>query len=107
MWKFLKGKAANRWHPTFEAMQQALSDVLDHLEDYHDELATLMVDTFHIIEKGHSGAVSGSHLNPRKPAIAMSIGRAAASSPSEGGMDDCLSSRLIDYKKQVWTTRSP
>ncbi len=41
----------NRWHPTFEAMQQAVSDVLDHLEDYHDELATLMVDTFHIIEK--------------------------------------------------------
>ena len=51
MWKFLKGKALNRWHPTFEAMQQAVSDVLDHLEDYHDELATLMVDKFHIIEK--------------------------------------------------------
>jgi hypothetical protein len=32
-------------------MQQAVSDVLDHLEDYHDELATLMVDKFHIIEK--------------------------------------------------------
>jgi transposase len=51
LWKFLKGKALNRWHPTFEAMQQAVSDVLDHLEDYHDELASLMVDKFHIIEK--------------------------------------------------------
>jgi transposase len=51
LWKFLKGKALNRWHPTFEAMQQAVSDVLDHLEDHHDELATLMVDKFHIIEK--------------------------------------------------------
>jgi transposase len=51
LWKFLKGQALKRWHPTFEAMQQAVSDVLDHLEDYHDELATLMVDKFHIIEK--------------------------------------------------------
>jgi transposase len=51
LWKFLKGKALSRWHPTFEAMQQAVSEVLDHLEDYHAELATLMVDKFHIIEK--------------------------------------------------------
>jgi transposase len=51
LWKFLKQKALSRWHPTFEAMQQAVSEVLDHLDDYQDELATLMVDEFHIIQK--------------------------------------------------------
>lgn len=51
LWRFLRQKALRRWHKTFEAMQEAVSAVLDHLEQYQDELATLMVDTFHIIEK--------------------------------------------------------
>ena len=51
LWKFLKQKALSRWHKTFEAMQQAVSEVLDHLDEYRDELATLMVDKFDIIEK--------------------------------------------------------
>ena len=51
LWKFLKQKALSRWHPTFEAMQEAVSEVLDHLEEYREELATLMVDDFHVIEK--------------------------------------------------------
>src|SRR3954470_1451118 len=51
LWKFLKKKALSRWHPTFEAMQEAVSEVLDHLEQYRDELATLMVDEFHVIDK--------------------------------------------------------
>jgi transposase len=51
LWKFLKQKALSRWHPTFEAMEQAISEVLDHLGDYQDELATLMVDEFHVIQK--------------------------------------------------------
>jgi transposase len=51
LWKFLKQKALSRWHPTFEAMERAVSEVLDHLDDYQDELATLMVDEFHIIQK--------------------------------------------------------
>jgi transposase len=51
LWRFLKGKALCRWHQSFEAMQQAVSAVLDHLEQYRDELATLMVEKFHIIEK--------------------------------------------------------
>jgi len=50
-WKFLKQKALGRWHPTFEAMQQAVSEVLDHLGEYREELATLMVDEFHVIQK--------------------------------------------------------
>jgi transposase len=51
LWKFLKQKALSRWHKTFEAMQEAVSEVLDHLDNYREELATLMVDKFHIIEK--------------------------------------------------------
>ena len=52
LWKFLKRKALSRWHPTFEAMQAAASEVLDHLGEYKEELATLMVDEFHVIQKG-------------------------------------------------------
>ena len=37
--------------PPVEAMQQAVSDVLDHLGEYQEELATLMVDEFHVIQK--------------------------------------------------------
>lgn len=51
LWRFLKGKALSRWHPTFEAMQQAVADVLDHLGKYREELASLMVEEFHVIEK--------------------------------------------------------
>ena len=51
LWKFLKQRALSRWHKTFEAMQEAVSEVLDHLDEYREELAKLMVDEFHIIEK--------------------------------------------------------
>jgi transposase len=51
LWKFLRKKALCRWHQTFEAMQEAVSAVLDHLDQYRDELATLMVEEFHIIDK--------------------------------------------------------
>jgi transposase len=51
LWKFMKQKALSRWHPTFEAMQQAVSEVLDHLGEYREELATLMVDEYHVIDK--------------------------------------------------------
>jgi len=51
LWRFLKQRALSRWHPTFEAMQQAVSEVLDHLDEYQKEWATLMVDEFHIIQK--------------------------------------------------------
>jgi transposase len=51
MWKFLRAKALSRWHKTFDDMQAAVSEVLDHLEDYRDELRTLMTEKFHIIDK--------------------------------------------------------
>jgi transposase len=51
LWKFLRKKALSRWHPSFEAMQEAVSEVLDHLENYRTELETLLVEKFHIVEK--------------------------------------------------------
>jgi transposase len=51
MWKFMRAKALCRWHRTFEDMQAAVSEVLDHLEDYRDELRTLLAEKFHIIAK--------------------------------------------------------
>ena len=51
LWKFVRKEALSRWHPTFEAMQEAVSGVLDHLEQYRPELETLLVEKFHIVEK--------------------------------------------------------
>src|SRR3954451_1550371 len=50
LWKFLRKKALNRWHKTFEAMQGAVAEVLDHLGEYRDELSTLMTERFAIVE---------------------------------------------------------
>lgn len=49
LWKFLRKRALNRWFQTFEAMQEAVSEVLDHLSDYRRELATLMTQNFDIV----------------------------------------------------------
>jgi transposase len=46
LWKLLRKEAFTRWHKTFEAMEVAVSEVLDHLEDYREELATLMTERF-------------------------------------------------------------
>jgi transposase len=50
MWKFMRAKALCKWHKTFEAMQGAVSEVLDHLENDRGELETLMTEKFHIID---------------------------------------------------------
>ena len=50
LWKFLRKKAFQRWHVTFEGMQEAVAGVLDRLGDYRDELATLMTERFAIVE---------------------------------------------------------
>ncbi len=46
LWKLLRAKAFTRWHKTFEAMEAAVSSVLDHLEDYRAELTSLMTEKF-------------------------------------------------------------
>jgi DDE superfamily endonuclease len=51
LWKFLRAKALCRWHQTFEDMQAAVSEVLDHLGDYRGELRALMTETIPIIDK--------------------------------------------------------
>jgi len=51
LWKFLRKRALSRWHKSFEAMQVAVSDVLDHLSDYRTELATLMTENFNIVSE--------------------------------------------------------
>jgi transposase len=50
LWKFLRKKAFQRWHKTFEEMQGAVAGVLDRLGDYRDELSTLMTERFAIVE---------------------------------------------------------
>jgi transposase len=50
LWKFLRKKALNRWHKTFEDMQSAVAGVLDRLGEYRDELSTLMTERFAIVE---------------------------------------------------------
>src|SRR5260370_37243673 len=49
MWKFMRAKALCKWHQTFEAMQAAGSEVLDHLETHPVEMQTLMTEKIHII----------------------------------------------------------
>jgi transposase len=56
LWKFLRKKAFTRWHPTFEALQEAVSAVLDHMEDYRNELATLMTEKFQRHPKAKAAA---------------------------------------------------
>ena len=51
LWKFLRAQALCRWHKTFADMQAAVSEVLDHLENYRGELQALMTETFHIIDR--------------------------------------------------------
>jgi transposase len=48
LWKFLRKEALQRWHPTFEAMQQAVAEVLDNLPRYREQLDTLMSERFHL-----------------------------------------------------------
>jgi transposase len=48
LWKFLRKEALQRWHPSFEDMQQAVADVLDNLPRYRKQLETLMTERFHL-----------------------------------------------------------
>jgi transposase len=51
LWMFLRKRALSRWHKTFDVMQAAVSEVLDHLADNGRELDTLMIENFHIVPK--------------------------------------------------------
>ena len=49
LWKLLRKHALQQWHASYEAMQAAVAKVLDHLQDYQEELKTLMVERFHLV----------------------------------------------------------
>jgi hypothetical protein len=49
LWKFLRQHALQQWQATFEAMQAAVAKVLDHLEDYREELTKLMTERFQLV----------------------------------------------------------
>jgi transposase len=50
LWKFLRKEALQKWHATFEDMQQAVAGVLDNLPKYREQLTTLMTERFHLTE---------------------------------------------------------
>ena len=49
LWKFLRKHALQQWHATYEAMQAAVARVLDNLQEYREELTTLMTERFHLV----------------------------------------------------------
>jgi transposase len=63
LWKFLRKEALQKWHETFEAMQQAVAEVLDNLDRYEEQLASLMTERF--------------HLSPKVSTIVVGVGQAA------------------------------
>jgi transposase len=61
LWKFLRQEALQKWHPTFEDMQQAVADILDNLPRYQEQLKTLLTENF--------------HLTPRPSTILVGVGQ--------------------------------
>ena len=59
LWKFLRKHALQQWHATYEAMQAAVASVLDNLQAYGEELATLMVERFHLVPEMPAETVPG------------------------------------------------
>jgi transposase len=64
LWKFLRQEALQKWHATFEDMQQAVAEVRDHLDRDEEQLASLMTERF--------------HLSPRVETVVVGVGKAAA-----------------------------
>jgi transposase len=58
LWKFLRNHALQQWHASYEAMQEAVAKVLDHLGDYREELTVLMTERFHLVPERPAEAVS-------------------------------------------------
>jgi hypothetical protein len=49
LWTFLCKHALQQLHATYEALQAAVAKVLDHLEDYREDLTALMTERFHLV----------------------------------------------------------
>jgi hypothetical protein len=51
LWRFLKNKVMNdSCHESFEKFVEEVDNALDNLEEYADELASLMTEKFEILE---------------------------------------------------------
>ena len=51
LWKFLRKHAMRSWYRTFEEMQAAIAQVLDHLDEHDEELDTLMTEHFRLVPR--------------------------------------------------------
>jgi transposase len=51
LWKFVRKQALRCWHDTFEAMQTAVTQVLDNLSQYRSELSTLLTLKFRLVPR--------------------------------------------------------
>jgi len=49
LWRFLKAKVMSQYHESFEKFVEEIDKVLDNLEEYADELASLMTEKFEIL----------------------------------------------------------
>lgn len=49
LWRFLKGKVMTTYHESFEKFVDEIDKVLDNLDEYADELASLMTERFEIL----------------------------------------------------------
>jgi transposase len=49
LWRFLKDEALTVYHETFDQFVDAIDKVLDHLDEYATELASLMTERFEIL----------------------------------------------------------
>ena len=49
LWRFLKDKVMTAYHESFERFVDEIDKVLDNLEEYADELASLMTEKFEIL----------------------------------------------------------
>lgn len=57
LWRFLRKHALQQWYPTFQAMQDAVANVLEHLQNYREELQTLLTEKFWIVPDLEAQAV--------------------------------------------------
>jgi len=49
LWRFVRNEVLETYHETFEQFTAAIDNLLDHLDQYADQLATLMTEKFEIL----------------------------------------------------------
>lgn len=49
LWRFMKARVLRRYYPTFDEFQQAVRHFFNHLDNFADELRSLMTENFQIL----------------------------------------------------------